>query len=198
MPVSFTSPPPGETGYDVAIVGGGPAGAACAAFCAAGGLRTLLLEREKFPREKVCGDCLNPAAWPVLDRLGISDAVRALPCSPVGGVEFIGADGLSFSVPLPAGACGEIGIRRREFDGLLLTTAGARDETQIEETVSNRRESSVAPREKLQNNPLSEIRGRAKVSLQGNAIAFGAREDSEQARDHRVPTIRGDEHPRRE
>jgi flavin-dependent dehydrogenase len=42
--------------FDVAIVGAGPAGSSCAAFCALGGLRALVLEREKFPREKVCGD----------------------------------------------------------------------------------------------------------------------------------------------
>src|SRR6266446_8322993 len=59
MPIAFHSPPPRDSGYDVAVVGGGPAGATCAAFCASGGLRTLLIEREKFPREKVCGDCLN-------------------------------------------------------------------------------------------------------------------------------------------
>src|SRR6266513_315861 len=47
--------------FDVAIVGGGPAGSSCAAFCALAGLRTVVLEREKFPREKVCGDCLNPS-----------------------------------------------------------------------------------------------------------------------------------------
>jgi len=39
--------------FDVAIVGGGPAGSSCAAFCAAAGLRKLVLDREKFPREKV-------------------------------------------------------------------------------------------------------------------------------------------------
>src|SRR5438270_247091 len=55
--------------FDVAIVGGGPAGSTCAAFCASAGLRTLLLERENFPREKVCGDCINPACWPILERL---------------------------------------------------------------------------------------------------------------------------------
>ena len=59
--------------FDVAIVGGGPAGATCAAFCAKAGLRTLLLEREVFPREKVCGDCLNPASWPILRRLQLEE-----------------------------------------------------------------------------------------------------------------------------
>src|SRR6266516_3855758 len=50
--------------FDVAIVGAGPAGSSCAAFCALAGLRTVVLERGKFPREKVCGDCLNPSCWP--------------------------------------------------------------------------------------------------------------------------------------
>ena len=65
--------------FDVAIVGGGPAGASCASFCARAGLRVVVLEREIFPREKVCGDCLNPACWGILRRLGLAERVRALP-----------------------------------------------------------------------------------------------------------------------
>lgn len=126
MQISFTSPPPRDTGYDVAIVGGGPAGATCAAFCAGGGLRTLLLERETFPREKVCGDCLNPSAWPVLSRLGVDDAVRALPCRSLREVEFSDSADRSVRCPLPAGPLGEIGIRRSLLDALLLETAKAR------------------------------------------------------------------------
>src|SRR5436305_14773441 len=79
--------------FDVAIVGGGPAGSSCAAFCARGGLRTLVLEREKFPREKVCGDCLNPSCWPVLQRLSLAQRVRALPHSKLDSVEFIAIGG---------------------------------------------------------------------------------------------------------
>src|SRR5438876_185223 len=55
--------------FDVAIVGGGPAGSNCAAFCAMAGLQSLVLDREKFPREKVCGDCLNPSCWSILERM---------------------------------------------------------------------------------------------------------------------------------
>src|SRR2546430_2140813 len=66
------------TVYDVAIVGGGPAGSACATFCAAAGLETVLIEREKFPREKVCGDCINPACWEVLRRLEVADRIQQL------------------------------------------------------------------------------------------------------------------------
>src|SRR4029434_3287296 len=79
--------------FDVAIVGGGPAGSSCAAFCALGGVRVLVLEREKFPREKVCGDCLNPACWGVLQRLGIAESARQLPHGILNTVEFIAISG---------------------------------------------------------------------------------------------------------
>jgi menaquinone-9 beta-reductase len=108
---------------DVAIVGGGPAGSSCAAFCAAAGLRTLLLDREKFPREKVCGDCLNPACWPVLRRLDLFERVRALPHGRLDRVEFIAVGGAKVHVDLPRGEQSEIAVKRSLFDELLLTRA---------------------------------------------------------------------------
>src|SRR6266566_3736288 len=75
--------------FDVAVVGGGPAGSSGAAFCAANGLRVVLIEREKFPREKVCGDCLNPECWPILRRLDIDQRIRDSPHGVVDWVEFI-------------------------------------------------------------------------------------------------------------
>ena len=108
---------------DVAIVGAGPAGSTCAAFCAAAGLRTVVLEREKFPREKVCGDCLNPACWSVLRRLELFERVRALPHGRLDWVEFITISGTKVHVDLPRGEEGEIAIKRSLFDELLLTRA---------------------------------------------------------------------------
>ncbi len=109
--------------FDVAIVGAGPAGSTCAAFCAAAGLQTILIEREKFPREKVCGDCLNPACWPVLRRLDVADQVRALPHGKLDAVEFIAIGGANVHVDLPAGDNAEIAIKRSFLDQLLLTRA---------------------------------------------------------------------------
>ncbi|MGH8049004.1 MAG: FAD-dependent oxidoreductase, partial [Chthoniobacterales bacterium] len=45
--------------YDAIIVGAGPAGSVCAATLAQAGRRVLLLDKARFPRDKVCGDCLN-------------------------------------------------------------------------------------------------------------------------------------------
>jgi menaquinone-9 beta-reductase len=109
--------------FDVAIVGGGPAGSTCAAFCAAAGLRTIVLEREKFPREKVCGDCLNPACWPVLSRLNVAEQVRRLPHGILDRVEFIAISGQKVVVDLPSGDESEIAVKRSLFDNLLLRRA---------------------------------------------------------------------------
>jgi len=109
--------------FDVAIVGGGPAGSSCAAFCAMAGLQSLVLEREKFPREKVCGDCLNPSCWPVVGRLELAKRVRNLSHSKLSTVEFIAIDGRGVTVELPSGADGEISVKRSLFDDLLLTRA---------------------------------------------------------------------------
>jgi geranylgeranyl reductase family protein len=109
--------------FDVAIIGSGPAGSSCAAFCANAGLRTLLLEREKFPREKVCGDCLNPACWPILRRLQLIERVRMLPHGVLDRVEFIGIGGRTLAVNLPVGDEAEIAVKRSLFDQLLMRRA---------------------------------------------------------------------------
>jgi flavin-dependent dehydrogenase len=109
--------------FDVAIIGGGPAGSSCGAFCAMAGLHSLVLDREKFPREKVCGDCLNPSCWPVLERLELADRVRDLPHSKLCSVAFIAIDGHEVIVDLPSGANCEISVKRSLFDDLLLRRA---------------------------------------------------------------------------
>jgi geranylgeranyl reductase family protein len=109
--------------FDVAIVGGGPAGSSCAAFCALAGLRALVIEREKFPREKVCGDCLNPSCWAVLEHLGVAQRVRDLPHSKLDSVELIAIDGHNVVVDLPTGDNCELSVKRSLFDDLLLTRA---------------------------------------------------------------------------
>ncbi len=105
--------------YDVIIVGGGPAGATCAAFCAQLGFKTLVLEKASFPRDKVCGDCINPSCWPILERLEIAERLLSLPHSKLEEVEFIGLRGRSIKFPLTKSSRGEIAIPRALFDELL-------------------------------------------------------------------------------
>src|SRR5438132_12936272 len=109
--------------FDVAVIGGGPAGSVCAAFSAASGLRVVLIEREKFPREKVCGDCLNPECWPILRRLGIDQCVRASPHGALDWVEITSVGDRHVRIDLPRGVEAEIALKRRAFDSDLLARA---------------------------------------------------------------------------
>ena len=111
------------TAYDVVIVGAGPAGAAAAILTARAGFSTLVLERVRFPREKVCGDCLNPGAWKVLDRLGVSEVIDRLPSAKLRSVSFLDLDGRPIRFELPNEARGERGIRRKFFDDALVNQA---------------------------------------------------------------------------
>ncbi|MDX1500803.1 MAG: NAD(P)/FAD-dependent oxidoreductase [Thermoanaerobaculia bacterium] len=64
--------------YDAVIVGAGPAGSALAIHLARAGLDALLVEKERFPRDKVCGEMMNPRAIRHLEDLGCFSRVEAL------------------------------------------------------------------------------------------------------------------------
>lgn len=69
-PAAARRPPAGEA--DVIVVGAGPAGATTAFYLAQSGLDVLVLEKSRFPREKVCGDGLTPRAVKALVGMGIN------------------------------------------------------------------------------------------------------------------------------
>ncbi|MFW6078560.1 MAG: NAD(P)/FAD-dependent oxidoreductase [Gemmatimonadota bacterium] len=81
---------------DVAIVGAGPAGAACALLLARAGHDVLLLDRQAFPRPKPCGDCLSAAATDQLDRLGVLPDVLARRPARLHGWRIVAPDGSAF------------------------------------------------------------------------------------------------------
>ena len=70
LPSPGRRPPAAEA--DVIVVGAGPAGATTAYYLAQSGLDVLLLEKSRFPREKVCGDGLTPRAVKALVGMGVS------------------------------------------------------------------------------------------------------------------------------
>jgi flavin-dependent dehydrogenase len=71
--------------HDVIIVGAGPAGSLAALVLARAGRRVALLDRAAFPRAKVCGNCINPAAWDIWAKLGLTEAYEALPHRDMAG-----------------------------------------------------------------------------------------------------------------
>jgi geranylgeranyl reductase family protein len=59
--------------YDLVVVGAGPGGSATAHYATRAGLRTLLLDRQNFPRDKPCGDGLMPHASSEVSLMGLGD-----------------------------------------------------------------------------------------------------------------------------
>lgn len=108
--------------FDILIIGAGPAGGACALAAARAGLRTAVAERAVFPRHKVCGDCLNPGVWPVLESLGVAEEIRTLAHTVPAQVRFVSLPGREVRIPLPPGA--ERVITRKSMDAALLAAAG--------------------------------------------------------------------------
>lgn len=65
-----------QTAYDAIIIGGGPAGSSAAILLSQAGWSVALLEAKPFPRRKVCGECIAGSNLPLLDALGIGEALR--------------------------------------------------------------------------------------------------------------------------
>jgi geranylgeranyl reductase family protein len=60
---------------DVCIVGAGPAGATCAYYLAKMGRSVLLLDKQRFPHDKVCGDVIAPLAQKHLQEMGVLEQI---------------------------------------------------------------------------------------------------------------------------
>jgi len=111
------------TRVDVVIVGGGPAGSTCAWALVRQGLEVLVLDRAKFPRDKVCAGWITPA---VLSSLEITPEAyaRERVLQPITGFRTALLKG-----PVMENHYGETmsyGIRRCEFDHYLLQRSGAK------------------------------------------------------------------------
>jgi len=74
--------------YDCIIVGAGPAGSSAALYARRRGLKTLLLEKAVFPRDKVCGDALSGKSMFVLSDLGLSAEIQKLPYAEIDSITF--------------------------------------------------------------------------------------------------------------
>ncbi|MCP4149591.1 MAG: NAD(P)/FAD-dependent oxidoreductase [bacterium] len=83
-----------EGSYDVAVIGGGPAGASSAYYAAKAGLKTILFEKSPYPREKPCGGALPKRNLPLLGK----HAAAAINCN-VNEIRVFAPSYKYFSVP---------------------------------------------------------------------------------------------------
>lgn len=107
--------------YDVVVAGAGIAGATAARLFAARGLHVLLVERDAFPRYKVCGSCLNTRSLGFLEAAGLRGPLEARGAVAI-DTALLAARRTTASIPLPGG----LAVSRALLDTLLVETACAR------------------------------------------------------------------------
>jgi len=107
---------------DVTIIGAGPAGATAAILLARRGWSVTLIEQHRFPRDKVCGECVSASGIDVLARLDLLGPIRRLGSIHLSHAAVHSIHGQSVQFPLPRPM---LGISRQAMDDLLLNAARA-------------------------------------------------------------------------
>jgi geranylgeranyl reductase family protein len=79
--------------YDVIVIGSGPAGATAAMYLGQAKQSVLLIDKAKFPRDKICGDAQGRKAANIMRELGVEEGFRKLPGHPVYGITLSSPNG---------------------------------------------------------------------------------------------------------
>ncbi|HUK40892.1 MAG TPA: geranylgeranyl reductase family protein [Candidatus Acidoferrales bacterium] len=129
---------------DVAIVGAGPAGSSAAIFLARKGYAVALIDKERFPREKLCGDFINPINWPLFRSLGVEGKILSQQHQKVIGFRMTSFSGEEAEASLTCAEDIGLGLRRCDLDHILLKQAAGEGAALFEETKvrSTRKENS--------------------------------------------------------
>lgn len=112
--------------YDVAVIGGGPAGATVAALLAESGRRVVVFEKSRHPRFHI-GESLLPKNLPILERLGVAEEIRSISLYKP-GAEFVSPEhearqAFYFGEALDPSPDHAYQVERARFDEILLRNA---------------------------------------------------------------------------
>ena len=108
----------GNSTYDVVIIGGGLAGLSAAILLARKRHKVLVLEKEAYPKHKVCGEYISMESKPFLERLGLPISDMHLPV--ISKLQVTDTSGNEVNAPLPQGG---FGISRYKLDAALAALA---------------------------------------------------------------------------
>ncbi len=108
------------TDSDILVIGAGPAGAVAATLLARGGRQVSLIDANRFPRHKVCGECLSALGIATLEAAGMGDVLRDLRPTTLSSTILYADSGRSVKLSLPHPMAG---VTRMAMDMALLGAA---------------------------------------------------------------------------
>ncbi|MCC6358766.1 MAG: tryptophan 7-halogenase [Phycisphaerales bacterium] len=128
-----------QANYDVVVIGGGPAGATCGALVAAAGHRTLIVERERFPRFHI-GESLMPETYWTFKRLGLVPKLKESCFVKKYSVQFVNASGKEsapfyFDEMNPHESSQTWQVLRSDFDQMMIENAVEKGAQVWQETI---------------------------------------------------------------
>jgi len=153
---------------DALVAGAGPAGSLAAAELARAGRSVLLVDRSRFPRDKVCGGCLQPSALMALEVGGLRGLVERQGAVPLREMA-LHAGAASARLRLAGG----VAISRRALDLALVEAAVARGARLREGVRARLGECDATSREVILEGASGEERVRAGVVLDATGLAGG-------------------------
>ena len=169
-----------EAIYDVAIIGGGPAGSTAATLLARAGRHVIVFEREKFPRFHI-GESLLPVSMKTFTRLGVHEKFRRAGFLEKFGGEMAGADSeqgvkFYFKDGYRSQTDRTYQVPRAEFDKVLLDHA-AENGAEVREETSVTRVEFFADRAELEiqtkNQPNEKLSARYVIDASGRHSVLG-------------------------
>lgn len=169
------------TNYDVAVIGGGPGGAALATFLARAGHRCVIFEQSKFPRYHI-GESLIPHTHGIFDRLGLLPQLRSSAFPVKHSVRFVAHGGKEsvpfyFSETIPGERASTWQVERSQFDTMMLDHAHANgvevhEQTSIDKVLFEDSR-AVGVQTVSADGARSEVRAKVVVDASGRACIIG-------------------------
>ncbi len=169
------------TNYDVAVIGGGPGGAALATFLARAGHRCVIFEQAQFPRYHI-GESLIPHTHGIFDRLGLLPKLRASAFPVKHSVRFVSDSGKEsvpfyFSETIPGERARTWQVERSQFDTMMLDHARANgvevhEQTSIDKVLFDGGR-AVGVQTVSADGTRAEVRSKVVVDASGRACIIG-------------------------
>ena len=169
------------TNCDVAVIGGGPGGAALATFLARAGHHCVIFEQSKFPRYHI-GESLIPHTHGIFDRLDLLPQLRASAFPVKHSVRFVSHGGKEsvpfyFSETIPGERARTWQVERSQFDTMMLDHARAggvevHEQTSIDKVLFEDSR-AVGVQTVSADGARSEVRAKVVVDASGRACIIG-------------------------
>lgn len=179
--MNTNSPSSLSTNYDVAVIGGGPAGAALATFLARAGHRCVIFEQSKFPRYHI-GESLIPHTYGILDHLELLPKLRASTFPVKHSVRFVSPGGKEstpfyFSETIAGERARTWQVERSQFDCIMLDHARANgvevfEKASIDQVLFDRAR-ATGLRIVSSDGSRAEVRAKVVVDASGRACVIG-------------------------